>query len=55
MVRKKGKLKTIDMFMKETQAEYLPSFTSTPNEIRLAVERNAISRGTLLVKSDHGS
>lgn len=38
------------MFARETQAEYLPSFASTADEIKIAVERNAISRGTLLVK-----
>ena len=36
--------------IKESPPEYLPSFASTADEIRLAVERNAISRGTLLVK-----
>lgn len=50
MPKKKAKAKTIDMFVKESQAEYLPSFASTADEIKLAVERNAISRGTLLVK-----
>jgi hypothetical protein len=50
MPKKKGKLKNIDMFARETQAEYLPSFASTADEIKIAVEHNAISRGTLLVK-----
>jgi hypothetical protein len=50
MPRKKGNARNIDMFVRESQPEYLPSFASTPDEIKRAVERNAISRGTLLVK-----
>lgn len=36
--------------MREIEAKYLPSFASTPEEIRRAVEKNAIARGTLLIK-----
>ena len=34
----------------ESEAAYLPSFTSSEDEIKRAVERNAIARGVLLIK-----
>jgi len=34
----------------EDKGAELPSFASTPDEIRMAVEQNALDRGTLLIK-----
>lgn len=36
--------------IKDEEAKYLPSFTSTEEEVKRAVERNAIARGVLLIK-----
>lgn len=36
--------------IKEEEAKYLPSFASTEDEVKRAVERNAIARGALLIK-----
>ena len=50
--KKKRNVHQMSMFAKEEREEYshLPSFTSTPDEIRKAVEQNAFDRGTLLIK-----
>lgn len=50
--KKKQNSTQMRMFMKEEGVEYShsPSFTSTPDEIREAVEQNAFDRGTLLIK-----
>ena len=49
--KKKDPVQT-SMFAKEERAPYLglPSFASTPDEIRKAVEQNAFDRGSLLIK-----
>jgi hypothetical protein len=36
--------------IKDEKAKYLPSFASTEEEVKRAVERNAIARGALLIK-----
>ncbi|MBN1148631.1 MAG: hypothetical protein JXA78_15335 [Anaerolineales bacterium] len=49
--RKKNKRQL--SFIRETGGEYgaqLPDFASTPDEIKRAVEQNAINRGSLLIK-----
>jgi hypothetical protein len=50
--KKKQNPVQMSMFTKEERAEYsrLPSFTSTPDEIREAVEQNAFDRGALFIK-----
>lgn len=50
--KKKQNSKQMRMFAKEEGVQYsnTPSFTSTPDEIREAVEQNAFDRGTLLIK-----
>lgn len=50
--RKKKDIQQLSMFMREEREVYssLPSFASTPDEIRKAVEQNALDRGTLLIK-----
>jgi hypothetical protein len=50
--KKKQRSAQMSLFAKEESVEYsyLPSFTSTSDEIREAVEQNAFDRGTLLIK-----
>lgn len=52
MPKKKTKEEQLD-FIRELGSEYeiqLPDFASTPDEIKRAVEKNAINRGSLLIQ-----
>jgi hypothetical protein len=48
-MRRQKKSKQLRL-IKDEEAKYLPSFASTEEEVKRAVERNAIARGALLIK-----